>query len=136
MEQLNRGAMEGRGLDCTVYLQKDGTWTQYGKKAALWEQHSDLCYVLLGNIGKHFDFYWNAVANHIHPSMTEMFPDGGHLFLQDNGSCHSEEQVQEDFKEPKSKIPIRLIHSKDFNLQDELIKHIKYMKVHLKTSNI
>ncbi|KAK3566489.1 hypothetical protein QTP86_034054 [Hemibagrus guttatus] len=41
----------------------------------------------------------SIVADHVHPSMETVFPDGCGLFQQDNAPCHKAKMVQEWFDE-------------------------------------
>ena len=75
----------------------------YGKKASQQRQCDALGNVLLGNLGSsiHVDViltwttYLSIVADHIHPFMETVFPDGCGLFQQDNAPCHKEKIIQE-----------------------------------------
>lgn len=68
--------------------------------------------------------YVSTVADHVHPFMETMFPDGCDLLQQDNVASHRVKMVQERFEEHNNKPP----NSPDLNpiehLCDVLEKHI------------
>ena len=85
-----------------------GTRMHYEKKASQWRQCDGLGNVLLENLGSYypcgcyFDTYHlpkSIVADHVHPFMKTLFPDGCGLFQQDNASCHKAKMAQEWFEE-------------------------------------
>ena len=47
--------------------------------------------------------YLSIVADHIHPFMKTVFPDGCGLFQQDNALCHKAKIVHEQFEEHNNK---------------------------------
>lgn len=54
----------------------------------------------------YFDTYLSTVANHVHPFMKTVFPDGCGLFQQVKASCHKAEVVQEWFEEHNNEFEV------------------------------
>lgn len=54
----------------------------------------------------YFDTYLSTVANHVHPFMKTVFPDGCGLFQQIKASCHKAEVVQEWFEEHNNEFEV------------------------------
>ena len=50
--------------------------------------------------------YLSIVADHVHPLMETVFPDGCGLFQQDNKPCHKAKMVQEWFEEHSNKFEV------------------------------
>ena len=50
--------------------------------------------------------YLSIVADHVHPFMETVFPDGCGLFQQDNKPCHKAKMVQEWFEEHSNKFEV------------------------------
>ena len=50
--------------------------------------------------------YLSTVADHVHPFMEMVFPDGCGLFQQDDAPCHKAKMVQEWFEQ----------HNNDFDM--------------------
>ena len=68
-----------------------------GKKASRRRQYNALGNVLLGNIGSCHScgcyFETSIVADHVHPFMETVFPDGSGIFQWDNAPCHQAKMV-------------------------------------------
>ena len=50
--------------------------------------------------------YLSIVADHVHPFMDAIFPDGRGLFQQDNAPCHKAKMVQDWFEEHSSEFEV------------------------------
>ncbi|KAK3519768.1 hypothetical protein QTP70_003892 [Hemibagrus guttatus] len=50
--------------------------------------------------------YLSIVADHVHPFMETLFPDGCGLFQQDNALCHKAEMVQEWFDDHNNQFEV------------------------------
>ena len=48
--------------------------------------------------------YLSITADHVHPFMERVFPDGCGLFQQDNVPCHKTKRFQEWFEEHSNKL--------------------------------
>lgn len=98
--------------------------------------------VLLGNLGPaiHVDVtltrttFLSIVADHVHPFMETVFPDGTGLFQQDNAPCHKAKMVQEWFEEHNNEFKVLTWppNSPDLNpiehLWDVLDKQVRSME--------
>ena len=73
--------------------------------------------------------YLSTVADHVHPFMEPVFPEGCGLFQQDNAQCHKAKMVQEWFEEVVTWPP----NSSDINpikhLWDVLDKQVRSTEV-------
>ncbi|KAK3568332.1 hypothetical protein QTP86_004231 [Hemibagrus guttatus] len=78
--------------------------------------------------------YLSIVADHVHPFMETLFPDGCVLFQQDNAPCHKAEMVQEWFDEHNNQFEVLTLppNSPDLNpiqhLWDVLDKQVRSME--------
>ncbi|KAK3560711.1 hypothetical protein QTP86_014737, partial [Hemibagrus guttatus] len=88
---------------CTMGRRRAG-----GGSVLLW---SMFCWETLGP-AVHVDVtvtrstYLSIVADHVHPFMETLFPDGCVLFQQDNAPCHKAEMVQEWFDEHNNQFEV------------------------------
>ncbi|KAK3560338.1 hypothetical protein QTP86_006422 [Hemibagrus guttatus] len=78
--------------------------------------------------------YLSIVADHVHPFMETLFPDGCVLFQQDNAPCHKAEMVQEWFDDHNNQFEVLTPppNSPDLNpiqhLWDVLDKQVRSME--------
>ncbi|KAK3572207.1 hypothetical protein QTP86_026064 [Hemibagrus guttatus] len=107
---------------CTMGRRRAG-----GGSVLLW---SMFCWETLGP-AVHVDVivtrstYLSIVADHVHPFMETLFPDGCGLFQQDNAPCHKAEMVQEWFDDHNNQFEVLTPppHSPDLNP----IQHLWYV---------
>ena len=50
--------------------------------------------------------YLSIVADHVHPFMETVFPDGCGFFQQDNAPCHKAKMFQEWFEEHNNEFEV------------------------------
>ncbi|KAK3532871.1 hypothetical protein QTP70_001156 [Hemibagrus guttatus] len=78
--------------------------------------------------------YLSIAADHVHPFMETLFPDGCGLFQQDNAPCHKAEMVQEGFDDHNTQFEVLTWppNSPDLNpiqhLWDVLDKQVRSME--------
>ncbi|KAK3538082.1 hypothetical protein QTP70_028642 [Hemibagrus guttatus] len=116
---------------CTMGRRQDG-----GGSVLLW---SMFCWETLGP-AVHVDViltrstYLSIAADHVHPFMETLFPDGCGLFQQDNALCHKAEMVQEWFDDHNNQFEVLTPppNSPDLNsiqlLWDVLDKQVRSME--------
>lgn len=59
--------------------------------------------------------FLSIVADHVHPFMETVLPDGSGLFQQDNAPCHKAGMVQEWFEEHNSEFEMLTPNYPDIN---------------------
>ncbi|KAK3543536.1 hypothetical protein QTP70_023867, partial [Hemibagrus guttatus] len=97
------------------------TWAPYGTRKHYWKKAIMLwamfCWETLGS-SIHVDAtltcttYLSIVADHVHPFMKTVFPDGCGLFPQENVPCHKAKMVQEWIDERNNGFEVLTLVSK------------------------